>query len=291
MSFDNRDYARRDAYPDQGWTRAVQWLVIANVAVYLALFLATKSPAAGVGAHEIYGLFALVPSEALHGHRFWQVLTYAFVHDLQNPFHLIVDMYLLWVAGRDLEFMYGTARFLRFYFAASIFTALLYLSIAALHPQIRDVPLLGASGAVMAVLVVYASYHPGDKILLYLIYEVPIWLGVVVMLGTDLLVVGYSTEARSIAGGCALAGAAFGLGWHRLSHHLEAVLSRVPAPPPPRAVKRIPSPPSPPPSTTAALEAELDDVLRKLHAKGMGGLTDDEKGVLDRASRHYRAKR
>jgi membrane associated rhomboid family serine protease len=290
MSFDNRDYAKRDAYPDQGWTRAVQWLVVANVAVYLLAFLATKSQP-GASARDVYGLVALVPADVLHGHRLWQVLTYAFVHDLQNPFHLILDMYLLWVAGRDLEFMYGTARFLRFYAAAAIFTAALYLVIAVTHPEIRSTPLFGSSGAVMAVLVVYASYHPGDKILLFLIYEVPIWVGVIVMLATDLAVLGYSTEARATAGGCALGGAAFGFAWHRLSHHLEAAFARVPASVPAHAPRRIVSPPASPPSTTAALEAELDDVLRKLHAKGMGGLTDDEKGVLERASKHYRAKR
>src|SRR5690349_21159033 len=102
MPFENRDYARREAVSDQGWTRGVQWLVAANVAVFLGSFLATKA-GTGAGPREVYDLFALVPDRAVEDHRLWQVLTYSLVHDLQNPFHLILDMYILWVVGRDGE--------------------------------------------------------------------------------------------------------------------------------------------------------------------------------------------
>jgi membrane associated rhomboid family serine protease len=290
MSYENRDYAKRDGSPDQTWTRGVQWLVIANVTIFLASFLATK--AAGLGPRDVYDLLALVPNRTFHDHRVWQVLTYAFVHDLQNPFHLILNMYILWVAGRDLEFLYGTPRFLKFYFSAAAFSSLLYLLLSALVPQLRSVPLLGASGAAMAVLVVYASYHPGDRILLYLLFEVPIWAGVLVMIGMDLMLVSHSNEGGGFAAGCYVAGAAFGYGAHRLRDHIESVFARTPArtTTTTRTTKRpsAPAAPAAPPPTT--LEAELDEVLKKIHEKGMGGLTDDEKGILERASRHYRGK-
>ncbi|HZU95303.1 MAG TPA: rhomboid family intramembrane serine protease [Planctomycetota bacterium] len=287
MTYENRDYAKRDGYPDQSWTRAVQWIVIANVVVFLATFLGARS---SVGNRELFNLLALVPYEVTSGHRIWQLLTYAFVHE--NPFQLIVNMYILWVAGRHLEFLYGPWRFLRFYLGAALFSSLLYVAFAYYQPAIRAAPMLGASGAAMAVLVVYASYHPGDKILLYLLYEVPIWLGVIVMVGTDLAIVAQAGESGRVAAGCYVAGAAFGFGWHKLGDKLDAILQRIPARTPAVRVTRRSSPlPPAPVKTTSALEAELDDVLRKLHEKGMGGLSEDDKGVLERASKHYRGER
>lgn len=291
MPFENRDYAKRDGHPDQTWTPGVQGLVVANVALYLVAFLATKA-VVGFGVRDLYELFALVPDRAFHDHRVWQVLTYAFVHDQKNPFHLILNMYILWVAGRDLELRYGLSRFLKFYCAAAAFTSLLYLALSAIVPDLRHMPLFGASGAALAVLLVHASYHPGDKILLYLIFEVPIWAGVLVMIGMDLLLVSHSSEGAGFAAGCFMAGAALAFFGHKLREHLEAVFARAPvrtgAAPARVAAKRAPSPASSP--DTADLEAELDVVLMKIHEKGMGGLTDDEKGILERASKHYRGE-
>ncbi len=292
MSFENRDYAKRDTYPDQGWTRAVKWLVVANVAVFLGSFLATQA-ATDVGPHEVYGVLGLVPRELVHGLRAWQLVTYAFVHDLRNPFHLIINMYILWVAGRGLEFIYGIRRFVTFYFLAALFSGVVYLALAVTIPECRGVPLYGASGAVMAVLVVYASYHPGDKILLFLLFDVPIWIGVAAMVGIDLMVVSHASEGGGIAAGCHVAGAAFGFLFHRFRDRLEALLERVPARVPAVRVNVRPasSASAPPPgATSSVLEAQLDQVLKKIHEKGMSDLTDDEKGVLDRASKHYRGK-
>jgi membrane associated rhomboid family serine protease len=293
MSFENRDYAKRDSYPDQGWTRAVKWLVIANIAFFLGTFLATRA-SPEIGPREIYGALGLVPGELVHRLRLWQLLTYAFVHDLANPFHLIINMYILWVAGRGLEFIYGIRRFVTFYFLAALFSAVVYLGLALMIPECRGLPLYGASGAVMAVLVVYASYHPGDRILLFLLFDVPIWIGVAAMVGIDLMVVSHASEGGGVAAGCHVAGAAFGFVFHHFRDRIETLLERVPARVPAVRINVRPasSAAAPPAgSTSSALEAELDQVLKKIHEKGMGDLTDDEKGVLDRASKHYRGKR
>jgi membrane associated rhomboid family serine protease len=276
-------YAAKDAYPyTDGWTPAVLAIVCANVVVYIAMHVAVK---AGVTtAPELYSLFAFVPDRALvHGHRFWQLVTYAFLHDLGNPFHLLLNMYMLWIAGRELEFLYGKLRFVRFYVAAAIVGALVYALSTVPFAEDVDVPMLGASGAVMAVLVVYALYHPNDRFLLFFLLDVPVWAGVALLVAMDVSMAFKLAPAHGVAAACHLGGAAFGLAYWRFGDRTEALVEarRVPHE---RSSRADPEPGS-------KLEDDLDQVLRKLHASGMQSLTPEERAILERASKHYRERR
>jgi hypothetical protein len=146
--------------------------------------------------------------------------------------------------------------------------------------------MLGASGAVMAVLVVYALYHPHDRLLLGFFIEVPMWAGVLFLVALDLSLAFGVTPAHGVASACHLGGAAFGLAYWRFGNRAEAILERDRVEEDQRpAVRPVTGPPR-----GKNLEDELDQVLRKVHASGMDSLTTDEKAVLDRASKHYRER-
>ena len=61
----------------------------------------------------------------------WQVVTYAFLHDLNNLFHLFFNMLGLWMFGSELERLWGPRRYLQFYMASVLTAAAAQLLLTA----------------------------------------------------------------------------------------------------------------------------------------------------------------
>jgi membrane associated rhomboid family serine protease len=149
---------------------AVLVLIAANVAVYL-LQSATN------GQLEI--LFALWPLQPLDGHvyfRVWQIVTYSFLHDTHNYFHLFFNMFSLWMFGAEIERYVGPRRLLTCYFASVVTAALAQLLVPfVVHAPIG--PTLGASGGVFGLLLAYAMMFPKRKVIpLIPPIPMPAWL-------------------------------------------------------------------------------------------------------------------
>ena len=151
----------------------------------------------------------------LHG-EVWRLLTVAFLHDPVSPWHILINMFLLWWAGTDVEERYGPREFLAFYLSAAILSSVVYTA-TMLGP---NQPAVGALGAVTAVLVLLACHDPHRTILLFLVIPMPIWLLVVGSVGYDFYVYASETTSRVAVTGH-LGGALFGFlyyKWHwRLS--------------------------------------------------------------------------
>jgi len=116
---------------------AVKALIVTNVVMFLAMPFV---PA-------IADYLTLVPADVLHG-RVWQVVTYMFLHG--NLAHIFFNMLALWMFGTELERMWGTPFFLRYYFATGIAAALstIVFSMAPMPITARlyDSGTIGASG-------------------------------------------------------------------------------------------------------------------------------------------------
>jgi membrane associated rhomboid family serine protease/TolA-binding protein len=94
---------------------------------------------------------SLVPTSI----RWYAPLTYAFLH--QDVLHLSSNMLFLWVFGSSVEDALKWKRFLLFYLGAAILTGLLQAAMTFLLPGAdRATPIIGASGAVSAVIGVFA---------------------------------------------------------------------------------------------------------------------------------------
>ena len=104
----------------------------------------------------------------------WQLLTYSILH--ANAWHLLFNMYALWMFGSDLERVWGPKRFLNLYLASVITAALGQLAVAGATGA-EPYPTIGASGGVFGLLLGFAMYFPHRTIVL-LIPPVPMpaWL-------------------------------------------------------------------------------------------------------------------
>jgi membrane associated rhomboid family serine protease len=303
MGVENRDYARQERSAE-GWTPVVKWLVVGNLAAYVLTFIATRLQG-GPTPEALYGALALNPQAVLGG-RVHQLLTYALLHDLRNPFPVILNAYLLWVAGRDLELAFGPGRLLRFYVGTVLATGGLYLLGSTLSGEADPPPLAGATAPAIALLVVHATTRPGEKILVFLLFELPIWIGVAIMVALSVAMAADGSPGGVPVASAVLGGAAVGFlanafstraeaaGWfdgpraifgHRPAVRvLESGKQEAPALP----ADDAPAPAPPVMGATRRLEHELDQVLQKINVHGMASLTPDERSVLDRASRLYR---
>ena len=147
---------------------AVRVILIANVIVFLVFTLVTLfSTRAMVG----FLLLAQTPSLAV-GHAFlWQFVTYMFLH--AKLFHLLGNMLVLWFFAPRLEYRWGTAAFLRFYFVVGVGGGLFHAAAAYLSAN-PDSPMLGASGAMYGIMLAYALYWPDDVVLLYFAFPIKI---------------------------------------------------------------------------------------------------------------------
>jgi membrane associated rhomboid family serine protease len=242
----------------------------------------------------------------------WRLLTYAFLHSPGGgiPWHIIFNMLFLWWFGHEMEEMYGSREFTIFYLVSAFLGGLAYFLWSwARHNM---VPCVGASGAVTAVMVLYAFHFPRRVIYIWYVLPVPIWLFVGFQVAQDAFI--FSSGMRTTTAVVVhLAGAAFGFGYYkgnwRLAPLWQAVTRfRLPQRRPrvrvydeeePVARRPRPAPAPAPTSVTATppsapadehLEAQVDAVLEKVARYGRDSLTESEKALLVRASEVYKRR-
>src|SRR5262249_6293363 len=244
----------------------------------------------------------LRPSDVLHG-QVWRVLTYAFLHSTSGLLHLVFNMLFLWWFGTDVEDIYGPREFLALYLIAAVLGGLAYI-FSYLAGMGSNLPCVGASGAVMAVMVLCALHYPSRVILLFFLIPVPIWLFVVFEVAQDAF--GFLTgNTGGTAVAVHLGGAAFGFVYYKMQWRMLNLLPDLRAwtrrlSRPRLRVYREEEPPVRTPAPVAAsrelqtdeqLEAKLDAVLAKVARHGRGSLSESEQQILMRASEIYKKRR
>jgi membrane associated rhomboid family serine protease len=98
-----------------------------------------------------------------HGFLPWQVVTYAFLHDLNNLFHLFFNMLGLWMFGSELERLWGPRRYLQFYMASVLTAAAAQLILTAVLGSYGYT--VGASGALFGLLLGFGMMFPNRMIM------------------------------------------------------------------------------------------------------------------------------
>ena len=162
-------------------TPAIKAILIANAAVFVVTYL-TES-------RVVFETFGLTPEDLFEHFSVWQILTYMFVH--ANTSHVLFNMLLLWMMGVELERMWGTVYFTKFYFACGIGAGLTQVILGILPfpfaNQFYSIPTVGASGAIYGVLLAYALYFPTRPILMFFVFPVPAKYFVMILGGLALL--------------------------------------------------------------------------------------------------------
>jgi rhomboid family protein len=149
----------------------------ALIGVNVVMFLITSF------VQSVVPYLGLIPTYVLHQFWVWQLATYMFLHG--GIFHIVFNMLALWMFGTELERMWGTRYFLKFYFVtgigAGVLTVLFSLLPFGFAQQIQHSIVIGASGAIYGLLLAYALYFPDRPIYMYFVFPIPAKIFVAIM--------------------------------------------------------------------------------------------------------------
>ncbi len=248
----------------------------------------------GMRTSIIQEWFELNPTKTVEQGQVWRLVTSAFCHDRYGLWHILFNMMLLCWFGQRLERMYGSTEFLLFYFAATVCASLAYVGLAYYGGS--KVPAIGASGAVMGVMMLYVIYYPYEQFLLFWFIPVPLWILMSVYVLYDLHPVLLALAGDPMFTGVAhaghLGGLAFGFLYWRCSWRLEPVLDRVwPAASRPKAMPFRKPVVLPFPRRDNDLAERVDEILKKISEQGTQSLTDEERDILIQAATKYRGEK
>jgi len=148
-------------------TPAVKTLVLACTGIFLLQTLIEKFllPSATSWFNHAFGL---VPTGVIPGLRIWQPVTYLFLHG--GLWHLLINMLMLWMFGRELELVWGKKRFLNYFFICGVGAGIITILVKFVQFWGRtppDVPTIGASGAIFGILIANAILFPDRQIWLF----------------------------------------------------------------------------------------------------------------------------
>jgi len=161
----------------------VRNLLIANGVVFLAQLVMPG----------LTGLGAVIPAAVWQAGYLWQPFTYMWLHG--SPFHLLMNLFVLWMFGSQLAMAWGSKRFFRFYMlcgvgAGVIISLMPYLAMAVGIPASTLIHTVGASGAIYGVMLAYSLTWPDRTIMLIFppvafraIWLIPLLFGMTMLFG------------------------------------------------------------------------------------------------------------
>lgn len=135
-------------------------LLAINVVVFLAQMFVGNALILNLA---LWPIGAMSLAGGSHGFQPWQIVTYSFLHG--NGFHLLFNMFALYMFGSELERLFGPKRFMHLYFLSVITAAVTQLVVSAAAGG-DPYPTVGASGGVFGLLLAYGMYFPNRKLLL-----------------------------------------------------------------------------------------------------------------------------
>lgn len=252
-------------------------LIIINVAVFLVdvLFLNNRLP-------ELLGAFSDTLQKPW---QWWRFITYGFCHASDDARHIIGNMIGLFFFGRDIEGVYGRRKFLGMYLTAILLGGVVWslLSVATGSGGV----LIGASGAVTAVIILFAVHYPRRTVYLMFVLPVPAWaLGLLIILND---VVGVRSDTN-VAHVVHLVGAAYAYAFYKTQWELGQYFSgdwfRNLRRFKPRPKLRVHNPES----RQRSLDEQADAVLDKVHRNGEASLDEKERRILEEYSERMKQK-
>lgn len=294
MGLYDREYYREEGggFGLRGPSTIVGTLILINIIIYVVDQLVNQ---------RLGEVLAVHVQTLTRPWLWWQFVTYGFVHAPQ-PQHIIFNMLGLFFFGRDIEFTYGRKEFLRLYLTLIVVGAVAWASINWIQGVTLSGPLVGASGAVAGIIILFALHFPNRTLLLMFIIPVPAWLvGILLVVGDALGALGWSGgsgEGLNVAYTVHLAGAAFAFLYYRFHWNLGTwvpggfSLSWFK----PRPRLRVHDPDQDveddrEAENARALSEEVDRILEKIHQQGEASLTRRERRTLESASRQYQQRR
>lgn len=221
--------------------------------------------------NQYLGVLGLVPSAFLGRGYIWQIVTYMFLHG--GFLHIFFNMLFLWMMGSEIERLWGSKEFLKYYFITGSGAGLVNVLV---QPR-STIPTIGASGAIFGLIIAFALAFPDREILLYFFIRIKakyfaVLVGLLELLALFLLP--NATIARFAHLGGLVIGYVYirreriaylirrkSTSWTQVG--LEAAQRREQA-------------------RRARIKAEVDRILDKISKEGTTSLSDQEREFLER---------
>jgi membrane associated rhomboid family serine protease len=164
----------RDHNPSGRTPWVTRALVVLNFAIFIAYWYGIPNEYA---LAQFFFQWGLVPGLVTQGEGWHGFLTSMFLHG--GWMHLLGNMLFLWIFGDNMEDVLGHVRFLLFYLAGGVMAALGQVAFEPASP----VPMVGASGAIAAVLGGYLLMFPRAQVdvlliivIFFRIFVIPAWI-------------------------------------------------------------------------------------------------------------------
>jgi len=276
MGVYDRDYYRPDNDQQAGppqvhfrfpqLTPVVKWLLIINISVFL-LCIAIKP----LGL-LIYNWFSVDSTSISTSLQPWRLISYQFLHDPTNAWHIILNMMGLYFLGPTLERFWHSKKFLVFYLCCGMAGGVLYLLLATAGIVGQGI-LIGASGAILGMLAACAILFP-QFVVFFLFFPVPIRVAAVIL--TFFHIANIFIGSANAGGDTAhLAGMVVGAGyvylWPKWRNRTRNPLHTN------DWEKKF--------RTYSQLQQEVDRILAKVNGQGIASLTNKEKKTLEEATK------
>lgn len=194
-------------------TRMVKWLLIIMGAVFVVTNVIGVLPfdSARLYFHDYPLVYlSLTPVLVIHRFFFYQLVTYLFLHG--GWFHILFNLYALWIFGAELESAWRSKKFLTYFFLTGIGAG---LCCVLLEPS-GEIPTVGCSGAIFALILAYGMLFPERIIYFYMVIPIKAkWFAVI--MGVIEFVASYSDAGSGVSHVAHLGGMLFGFfylrGW------------------------------------------------------------------------------
>ena len=296
----------------------ILWLIGINVALFIIEYLLLpglnlsdrliRTPYGIFEASAAKYFFALWPVE-MPQFKVWQYLTHLFMHG--NFLHIFLNMFGLWMFGTELAQMWGGKRFLTYYLLCGLGAGLTQSLVTYLTGDV--VPTVGASGAIFGIMTAFGLTFP-DRIIFFFFFPMRAKLAVFVFAAMQLFN-GFFGGPTNVAHFAHVGGAVVGYILLKIGGNLTlgGIFDRIPgfrrkSAPGPRIFQAGPRQPdptvvdvryrdiggeeprrqAPPVMDFGDDQSRIDAILDKISRSGYQNLTDEEKTILQEASRKMR---
>ncbi len=263
-------------------TPGVKWVLIVTTGFFVLQYLTPL----------IEVLFVLKPFRA--GFMPWQPISYMFMHG--GFFHILFNMFGIWMFGTYYEQQFGTKNFLSLYFISGVGAGIIYLLFMPFGG------LLGASAGVYAIFVSFAYFWPNAEIYFLGIFPIRAKYLILIMMAFGVLSSIRTQAGDNTAHFAHLMGAVIGFLYLQIVHRRYAIFGsffqflsdkteRVSTK---RKEKKQQKKEQKKEQKVIYkddwVKDKVDDLLDKVSRDGLGSLTRKEKDFLDKVSMDYNSK-
>ncbi len=274
MGLKDRDWYK-EASPPAGRVAsisAVTWIIVATVLAYFAQLFALH----WLQWDSIRHGLALVPTEVLDRLHLWQLVTSLFLHSTGDAMHVAVNMLFLGMFGPATERRIGARAFFLFYLLAGVAAGIAYCGVGMFTSP--SMPAVGASGAVMGVVVYFTFLYPWEIILFLFMFPMKAMYATAIYVGYDLFrFVQQPTIETGVAHSAHLGGALFGFLYYRFGDRWARLSRQSRGRQETRTAAKLDM-------ELLELQFQVDALLQKVRTEGLSALTEQERTFLKDAS-------